>query len=71
MNDGTPLSSSDYEMASKVNKDCRATFEKIRMNCYYLRSKDDALYKNSSKIPTFVLILLKCMLNFEVDILSL
>ena len=28
MNNGTPLSSSDSEMSSKVNKNRRATFEK-------------------------------------------
>ena len=41
------------------------------MHCYYLKIDDDALLRNRSKRPAFVLRPLKSMLNFEVDILSL
>ena len=72
MNDGTPLLSSDSEMASKVKKNHRATFEKYnKMHCYSLEIDDDALFKNMSKRPAFVLRPLKPMLNFEVEKLSL
>ena len=72
MNDGTPLSSSDSEMASKVKKNFRSTFEKeIKMQCYPLRTQYGSLFKNRSKRPAFVLRPLNSMLNFEVDILSL
>ena len=56
MNYGTPLSSSDSEMESKVKKNRRATFDKkFKMNCYYLKAEDDVMFKNRSNIPTFVL----------------
>ena len=38
---------------------------------YYLKTQDDALFKNRSKLPDFVLRPLKFMLNLEVDRLSL
>ena len=41
------------------------------MHCYYLKIDDDALFKNRSKRPTFVLRPLNVMLNFEVDRISL
>ena len=72
MNDGTPSSSSRSKMASKKNKNRCSTFKiKIKMHCYYLKIDDDALFKNGSKRPAFVLRPLKSVLNFEVDILSL
>ena len=60
MNDGTPLSSSDSEMASKINKFFVKNFhatcdKKIKMNCLYLTMDDDDLFKNRSKRPTFLL----------------
>ena len=40
MNNGTPLSSSDYEMASKIKKhfdeNCHATFDKRKRSIVYL-----------------------------------
>ena len=72
VDDGTPLSSSDYSMASKEKKNSRSTLKmEMKMNCYYLKTKDNELFKNRSKITAFVLIPLKNMLNFEVDRLSL
>ena len=41
------------------------------MNCYSLKEEDDALFKNRSKRPDFVLRPLTSMINFEVDRLSL
>ena len=41
------------------------------MHCYYLKIDNDALFKNISKRPDFVLRKLKPMLNFEVERLSL
>ena len=41
------------------------------MNCNYIKSEDNALFKNSSKRPAFVLRPLKYILNFEVHRLSL
>ena len=40
------------------------------MHCYSLKIDDDALFKNSSKIPPFLLRPLTSMLTFEGDILS-
>ena len=72
MNNGTSLSSSDYEMASKVKKNRCATFEiKMNMRCYYLKVDDDAVFKNRSKRPTFLLRPLNSMHNTEVKRLSL
>ena len=72
MDYGTPVSSSDSEMASKENKNRRSMFEKkMNMHFYSLKIDDDALFKNMSKRPAFVLRPLKSMLNFEVDRLSL
>ena len=48
MNDGTPLSSSDSEMASKVKKNRHFTFEKINMSCYSLKIDSDVLFENRS-----------------------
>ena len=71
MNDGTPLSSSDFEMAYKVKKNRNAAFDKkIKINCYSLKVEYDALFKNMSRRPAFLLRPLKSMLNFEVDRLS-
>ena len=61
---GTPLSSSDSEMASKVKKNLRSLFEKKKIHCYYLKTQDYELFKNMSKIPVFVLRPLESMLNF-------
>ena len=41
------------------------------MSSYSLEMDNDALFKNRSKIPAFVLRPLKSMLNFEVEKLSL
>ena len=72
MNDGTPLSSSNSEMASKAKKNRRDTFEnKTKTHCYSLRTQNDALFKNRSEISAFVLKPLKSMINFDVDRLSL
>ena len=43
----------------------------MKMYCYSFKAEDDALFKNRSKMPAFVLMLLNSMLNFEVDIISL
>ena len=72
MNYETPLSSFDSEIVSMVKKNHHATFEKyINMRCYSLKTDEGALFKNISKIPTFVIRPLNPMLNFEEDILSL
>ena len=60
MNNGTPSSSSDSEMASKIRKDfvknCHATFDKkMKINRLSRIIDDDELFKNMSKRPTFVL----------------
>ena len=60
MDDGTPSSSSDSEMSSKIKKsfvkNCHATFDKdIKMNCLYPIIDDDDLFNNRSKRPTFVI----------------
>ena len=53
MNDGTPLSSSDSEIASKIKKlfkrsfvkNCHATFDKkIMFNYHALKLYDDGLF---------------------------
>ena len=72
MKNGTTLSSSDSEMASKKKKNHRATFEeKMNTHCYSLKMDDDTLLKNRSKTPDFVLRPLKSMINVEVERLSL
>ena len=58
MNDGTPLSSSDSEMASKIRKSfvkiCHAAFDKkMKFNCLSLKIDDDEIFKSRSKMPTF------------------
>ena len=73
---GTPLSSSDSEMASKIQKtfvkNCRVTFDKtIKINCLSLKRDDDELFKKKSKMPNFVLRPFLTMLNLEVDRLYL
>ena len=68
MEDGTPSSSSDSEMASKEKKNRRSTFKiEMKMHCYSLKIDDDALLKNRSKVPAFVIRPLKTTPNFEVD----
>ena len=54
MNDGTPSSSSDYEMASKIKKcfvkNCHATFDnKMKFNCHALKLDEDELFKICQK----------------------
>ena len=76
MNNGTPLSSFDSEMTSKIQKrfvkNCHANFDKkMKFNCLSLKIDDDELFKNTSKRPTFVLIPFLTMLNLEVDKISL
>ena len=76
MNNGTPLSSSDSEMASKINKTFLKNFhsafdKKMKFNCHALKLDDDDMFKNRSKIPTFVTRPFLTMLNLEVDIISL
>ena len=65
---GTPLSSSDSEMAFKVIKNRRSMFEKKEMHFYSLRTYDYALFNNKLNRPDFLLKPLKSMLNFEVYI---
>ena len=60
MNDETPSSSSDSEMASKTKKrfvkNCHATFDKkMKFNSLSLKIDDHDLFKNRPKRPTFVL----------------
>ena len=43
----------------------------MKFNCRYIKIDDDELFKNRSKIPTFVLISLWTILNLEVDGISL
>ena len=43
----------------------------MNMIVILFKTQDDAMFKNGSKRPTFVLRPLKAMLNFEVDRLSL
>ena len=39
MDDGNPLLSSDFELASKENKNRHSTFEdKLNMHCYFLKT---------------------------------
>ena len=45
--------------------------EKMNMHCYYFKTQYDAMFKNKWKRHDFVLRLLKSMLNFELEILSL
>ena len=72
MNGGTPLLSSDSEMASKVRKIAAPRLEKkMNMHRYSFKIDDDALFKNRSKRTAFVLSPLKSMIHFEVDRLSL
>ena len=71
MENGTPPSSSDSEMASKEKKNLRSKFkEQTKMHCYYPINQDDALFNNRYK-SSFVLSTLQTMLNFEVDRLSI
>ena len=68
MNDGTPLSSYDSEMASKAKKNRRSTFEKrMKTHCYSLKAEDYVLFKNMPQIPAILLRPLKSMLNSEVN----
>ena len=71
MNDGTPFLSSDSEMASKKKKIAVPLSGKMNIRCYYIKIDDDALFKNMSKRPSFVIRPLNAMLNFELDILSI
>ena len=71
MNNGTHLSSSGSKMASKVKKIAVPRLKKIKVHCYYIKTQDDALFKNRSKISAFLLSPLKSMLDSEVDRLSL
>ena len=76
MSYGTQSSSSDSEMASKIKKHfvkiCHTTFEKkMKFNFPYLKLDDDDLFKNSSRIPTFVIRTFLTMLNLEVYRISL
>ena len=52
MENGTPSSSSDSEMASKENKNRRS---KLKKKCIVIlfKNKDDALFKNRSKNPLY------------------
>ena len=76
MNDITPFSSSDSEMASKTKK----TFvknhhdmleKKMKFNCLSLIMDDYDLFRKGSKIPTFVIRPFLNMFNLEVDRISL
>ena len=72
MKDGTPLSSSDSEMASKIKKrfvkNCHATFDKtMKFNCISLKMDDGDQFKNRSKRPTFVIKQFLTMPNSSVD----
>ena len=72
MNDGNPLLSSYYEMASKIKKEFVKTFHatfdgKINFNCLSIKINDDDLFKKRSKRPTFVIRPFLTMLNLEVD----
>ena len=72
MNNGTPSSSSDSEMASKIKKsfvkNCHATFyKKMKFNCHTLKLDDYSLFKNRSKRPTLVTRPFFTMLNLELD----
>ena len=71
MDYGTPLSSYDSEMASKVQKISVPRLEINKMHCYYIKNQDDALFKNRSKRPAFLIRPLNYMLNSEVDRLYL
>ena len=68
MNNVTPLSSSDSEMESKINKclvkHVHAMFDnKMKMNGISLIINDGDQFKNRSKRPTFVLRSFLTMLN--------
>ena len=76
MNDGTLSLSSDSEMVSKIKKrfvkNCYATFDKkMKSNFLSLKIDYDDLFKNSSKIPTFLPRPFLNMLNLKVDRISL
>ena len=72
MDDRIPLSSSDYTMTSKKKKNLLAMFKiQMKKNCLSLKTRDDALFKVKSKIPTFVLKPIKAIRKFLVDIISL
>ena len=76
MNDGTPLSSSDSEMESKINKsfveNCHATFDnKMKFNCHAIKLDYGDLFRNRSKRPTFVIRPFLTMLSLEMERVSL
>ena len=69
MDDGIPLSPSDSAMISD-KKNCHATFNIQKKRSKYLKAKDDALFKDGSKRPAFVLKTLKAMLALVVHRIS-
>ena len=71
MNNGTPLSFYGSEMASKVKKITVPRLKKMKIHSCYRKIQDDALFKNKSKRPAFLIRPLNSILNFEVDRLSL
>ena len=80
MNNGTPLSSYDFEMASKKKRSFKRSFvkkfhstfdKKMKFNCHALKLNGDDLFKNSSKISTYVTRPFLTMLILEVDRWSL
>ena len=76
MNNGTLSLSSDSEMASKIKKrfvkKCHATFDKkMKSNFLSLKIDYNDLFKNSTKIPTFLPRPFLNMLNLKVDRISL
>ena len=73
---GTPLLSSDSEMASKIKKrfvkNCHATFDKkMKSNFLSLKIDYNDLFQNWSKISTLLPRPFLTMLNLEVYIISL
>ena len=47
MDNGIPLSSSDFAMTSKEKKYCHANFkDQMKMYCLSLKTEDDAMFKN-------------------------
>ena len=76
MNKGTTLLCSDSEMASRIRKsfvkNCHATFDKkMKLNCNAFKPENDDLFKNRSKISTFVTRPFLTMINLEENRLSL
>ena len=76
MNNGTSLSSSDYETTPKVKKHFGKKFNAkfdicMKTRCEFIIEADNKLFQNSTNKTTFVLCSFQQFLNSKLDILSL